>query len=241
MGPADSFHLPCPAKPQGWWHPWVPAKKWRMGSTDRNKSYLPFLFIHPPGSLIKSPLLPNPSLSDSLADSPLLVSPLFQGRGTCSWHCPSLFKGHQQRKFPKLLSTQVSIWGPPTCPLISVTESLACRLSLVWLITGPVVFRGNSLVLRASMHMTLPECVEAGTVPGLYTVIAPIKEERFPSWVVTNSTSFFPPSFSQPSAVGLGFPQTSKQTSGCTHNCNIPYLVPLPTILPFWCILPSSP
>lgn len=241
MGLTDSFYLPCPEKPQGWWHPWVPAKKWRMGSTDRNKSYLSFLFIHPPGSLIKSPLLPNNSLPDSLADSPLLVSPLFQGRGTCSWHCPSLFKDHQQRKFPKLLSTQVSIWGPPTCPLISVTESLACRLSLVWLITRPVVFRGNSLVLRTSMHMTVPECVEAGIVPALYMVIAPIKEETCPSWVVTNSPSFFPPTFSQPSAVGLGFPQTSKQTSGCTHNCNIPYLVPLPTILPLWCILPSSP
>lgn len=146
----STFH--AQKKPQGWWHPWVPAKIWRMGSTDRNKSYLPFLFIRPSGSPIISPLLPNPSLPDSLENSPLLISPLLQGRGTCSWHCPSLFKGHQQKKFPKLLPTQVSIWGPPTCPLISVTESLACRLSLVWLITRTVVFRGNSLVLSFNAH-----------------------------------------------------------------------------------------
>lgn len=113
------------------------------------------------------------------------MSPLFQGRGTCSEHCCLLLKGYQQRKFSKVLPSQVSIWGQHQCPLISATESLACWLSLLWLITQPVVFRGNNLALRAFMYVT-----QAGTGLALYRVIAPTKEETCLSRLETNNPCF---------------------------------------------------
>lgn len=163
------------------------------------------------------------------------MSPLFQGRGTCSAHCCLLLKDYQQRKFSKVLPTQVSIWGQYQCPLISATESLACRLSLLWLITQPVVFRKNNLALGAFMYVT-----QAGTSLTLYKAIAPTKEETCLSQLETNNPCF-PANVSRPSAVGSSSPQIPAQTSGAHTKVMLPTPRPVSTILSLLCILPSSP
>lgn len=144
------------------------------------------------------------------------MSPLFQGRGTCSEHCCLLLKGYQQRKFSKVLPTQVSIWGQHQCPLISATESLTCWLSLLWLITQPVVFRGNNLALRTFMYVT-----QAGTGLALYRAIAPTKEETCLSRLETNNPCF-PANVSCPSAVGSSSPDTCTDF-WCPHKGDAPY------------------
>lgn len=140
----------------------MPAKKQSLGCTDRQNSYLHVLLIHPLGSFIELPLPANPSLPDSFVDRQRLslacISPL-PGKGCLLLTLPLSFLRLSTKEIPQVPLHPGQFLGAVNMPSYLASESLACKLSLVCLITQLVVFRGNNSALRASMHMTLPECV----------------------------------------------------------------------------------